>query len=215
MRWWYVPVGVLALGLLVGGGVVFVERAKRGRRLTTTKPGANGAIATSPEALRAEAARVLGRSVSQEAYSLARMLASEGSSDNAVGRRVRAWVLHNDWRSLQGRHSESRWPTLTSVLTYSTQQGENGLYGEQAGRRFSTARDPYEGDLSDAEALLTEFFRGSDPTAGATKFIDLEALGKQAGTQGKTLASIEKDWGLKGRLVADAGRQLYIFGGAA
>jgi len=194
---WQVAVIVGCVGLSLGGGQVYIERSKKGKRLSTGKPGPGGVVTNTPEELRQQAERVMGRKVSMSAYALARVLWSEGASDSANARKVRGWILFNDWKKLQKQHGSARWPTLESVVLFSNQKGENGFFGEQAGRRFSTARDPYEGDLLDAEALIASFRVGPDPTRGATKFVDTKALGKQKGTEGKTLASLEKAWGGK------------------
>lgn len=211
-KWWHVPLAVVGFVVLIGGGMVFVERAKRGRRLTTTSLRPDGAVAVPPETLRAQAELVLGRAVSMEAYSLARMLTSEGNSDNVVTRRARAWIAYNDLKHDVGKRLPSLFRNFTDLFTYSTVKTEKGLYGDQRGRRYATIRDPYEGDLIDAEALLQEFGTGSDPTGGATKWVDVPALGKQPGTEGKTLASIEKEWGLKGRELAGARDGFVVFG---
>lgn len=200
---WHLAVIVGGAALLATvGGKVFTERAARGRKLSQSTTNANGTVSPAPEALRAQAEKTLGRSVSMTAYALARMLYSEGGRDTVIKRRVRAWVLWNDWKKLRKANGPARWPTLESVLVFSISKGENNQFGDQRGRRYATPLDPYEGDLTDAEALLREFASGKgDPTNGATKFVDEKALGKQPGTEGKTLASLERDWGGKFRHV--------------
>lgn len=194
-------VGIGAL-IMFGGGTVFLTRAPRGKRLSSCTTNPNGTVSPPPEALRLQAETAMGRSVSMTAYAVARMLRSEGGSDTNIKRRVRAWVLWNDFQKLRKANGPARWPTLESVLVFSISKGENGVFGDQRGRRYATPLDPYEGDLIDAEAFIREFAAGKgDPTAGATKFVDKNALGKQPGTEGKTLASLEKDWGGKFRHV--------------
>lgn len=215
-NWRHYAIAGFIVGLAMYNGSVFVERAKKGRRLTRTVLLPNGAAAlpgasvpVAPEVLRAEAAKVLGRPVSMTAYALARMLGSEGVRDTASKRRVRAWVLYNDWQKLRTQHGPARWPTLESVLVFSQQKAENGFFGDQAGRRFATSLDPYEGDFIDAEQFLKDFASGRSPIGTATKFVDEKALGVQKGTQGKTLASLEKEWGGKFRHIEG---DLYVMG---
>jgi len=201
---WQAAVVLGCVGLSLRGGQVIIESSKKnGKRLSTGKLGAGGVVTTSPEELRQQAEKVLGRKVSMSAYALARVLWSEGAHDSANARKVRGWVLYNDWQKLRKQHGAARWPTLESVVLFSNQKGESGLFGEQAGRRFSTARDPYEGVFMDAEALIKAFRTGPDITGGATKFVDTKSLGKQKGSEGKTLASLEKEWGGKFRHVEE------------
>lgn len=161
MRWWLWIVVVL---VAVPVGVAVFDRATRGRKLTNAPANALGNVVEPPDVLASRAAAALGRTVTVEAYALARMLNSEGSSDSALARQLRAWVAWNDARALG-------WD-LVRLFTYSRDGSKAGRFGTQVGRRYSTARDPYEGDLADAERLLVEFATGADPTGGATKFTD-------------------------------------------
>lgn len=184
--------------------------AKHGQALTRTTPDSTGKIPAPPDGLRKQAEAVRGKPITADAFALALMLASEGLDDTWKKRQFRAWVAHNDLRELRKRFG---WKDLTKLFTYSIRGGQNGFFGKQEkGRRYDTSRVLFTSTLDDAEKLLESFANGPDPTGGATKFIDVRALGQQPGTEGKTLASIEKDWGLKGRLVEG---DFYVFGGRA
>lgn len=200
-----------ALALYQGGHLLaLLVTSKRGRKLTVTPLDASGKIPVSPEQYRREGEKTLGRAISPNAFALALMLASEGPDDKLIERRSRAWVAYNDLEILRKRFG---WKDFTKLFSYSTLAAQNGFFGKQEkGRRYATYAPLYEGILYDAEQLLIEFITIPDPTGGAHKFVDLRALGVQPGTEGKTLASIEKDWGLKGRPVPGSKSQLHLFG---
>lgn len=184
--------------------------ANHGKALMRISPDSTGKIPAPPDGLRKQAEVIRGKSISTDAFALALMLSSEGLHDTWKKRQYRAWVAHNDLKELRKRFG---WKDLTKLFTYSTRGEQNGFFGKQEkGRRYDTSRVLYSSVLDDAEKLLESFASGQDPTHGATKFIDVKALGKQPGTEGKTLASIEQDWGLKGRLVEG---DFYVFGGKA
>ena len=157
---------MVALMVITGTGVyMFSERAKRGRRLTNAQADSNGNVPVPPIDLAVAAGRVIGEYVNPEDYALARMLHREGGSDNSETRRFRAWIAYNDAKQLS-------W-SFVKLFSYSNDPAKNGRFGTQAGRRYATTTDPYEGDLADARALRNDFASGAkDPTNGATKFTD-------------------------------------------
>lgn len=173
-----------------------VDVVKRGKRLTFAGLGFDGVVPISPEALRGAASVQLGREVSQAASDMARMIRSEGS---AAGR-IRAHVALND-------AAELGWG-LHGLLTYSTNSNAKGFYGEQSTpasrapggiksvRRYSTAKDAYEGDVQVAEQVMAEHALGVDPTLGAVKFVDKASLSVQEGA--RTYESIVASWGSEG-----------------
>ena len=198
----YLAGAAVGLLLLTGGGAMLVKRATRGKRLTNAPADANGDVRRSPEELAAEASVTLGRPVDVETYALARMLASEGSSDSAQIRRMRAWVAYNDARALGG------W-SFVKLFTYSTRTEKRGLFGSQTTRRYSSARDPYAGDYDDALALRSEFRTGADPTGGATKYVDKSAFG--TAHTSNTFAGIVERWGKDGYVPQDVDGDFVLF----
>lgn len=207
----YVAITVLVVVLvLITRKVKAVVSTNFGKALTRISPDATGKIAAPVDGLRRQAEALRGKPISADAFALALMLSSEGLHDSWKKRQYRAWVAYNDLTELRKRFG---WKDFTKLFTYSTRADQNGFFGKQEkGRRYDTSRTLYETVLNDAEKLLASFASGQDPTKGATKFIDVKGLGRQPGTEGKTLASIEQEWGLKGRLVEG---DFYVFGGTA
>ncbi len=129
-----------------------------------------------------------------EAYSLARMIRSEGAAQGEV----RAHVALNDLAQLG-------WKSLHYLLTYSRDPNRKGLYGQQwspsvppnyptaNARRYSTREDPYEGDVRLAVKVLHDHANGIDPSNGATKFVDIKSMsGTQSGT--RSFQDIDAEW---------------------
>jgi len=182
-------------GVATLGAVAFWKRrlivdvTTRGKLLTHAPAGANGVVPARPRDLVASASAAIGRGVSQDAYDLARMIRSEGAAEG----RVRAHVALNDATA----HGWS----LHFALTYSTNPKANGYYGEQhtpalrapdgvsSSRRYSTAHDPYEGDLELAEQVLAEHAAGVDPSQGATKFYDVDSGQEGAASYDQVVAA--------------------------
>lgn len=176
-------------GLLALGGVAIWKRQTimdtitRGKRLTYTTVGVDGVVHDDPDDLVDQASHVVGRNLPLELYSLARMKRSEQGQDDG---RLRVHVALND-------AAAHNWSTQFA-LTYSTNAGARGMYGEQftpkerapggvrSVRRYSTSKDPYEGDLLIVEQVLLERAQGIDPTGGAEKFVDRSSFGAQEGT---------------------------------
>lgn len=153
-----------------------------------------GFIETLPETLRRAAELTVEFAIPLDAYSLARMIRSEG----AAAGRVRAHVALNDLRTFRFAS------TVHDLLTYSTDRTRRGLYGKQYSapmppefpaanrRRYSTSKDPYESDVILAMSVLAERARGVDPTRGASKFIDVSSMGKQQGS--RSFAVVDAEW---------------------
>ena len=182
--------------VVAAGGAAMSERVRffavdaiqRGSRLTRSRwykgDSKYGFMHQLPEELRWQASQKIGFDIPLEAYSLARMLRSEGAKEGTL----RAHVAMNDLKRF-------RWAnTLHDLLTYSTDKSRRGFYGRQFSRavppefpkanrrRYATKRDPYEGDVKLAMAMIDERARGIDRANGATKFLDRSAMGRQIGS---------------------------------
>ena len=154
----------------------------RGKRLTYSSMGRDGVVPNSPQALLEAAIRALGRPITLQASSLARMIRSEGPETGVI----RAHVAINDAR-------EKQWD-VHKVLTYSTNSKASGWYGEQftpaarapgaikSVRRYATTKDAYAGDVLMAEQALREAAAGVDITGNAVKFVDRSSMGVQEGS---------------------------------
>jgi hypothetical protein len=187
---WWVAGGVLAVGALtwkrreVAFFVSDVVLEGRGRRLTHGTQDDAGNVLESPEELAAAAGAVMGREISADTYSIARVVRSEGALEG----NPRAHVVLNDAAALG-------W-TPTRLVTYSQDGSKLGRYGQQRGRRYATSADPYEADVVAAELAAGEYFAGVDPTGGATKFVDKGAFGVQQGTG--SYAALVESWAADG-----------------
>lgn len=111
-------------------------------------------VSESPSTL-AEAA-----SVELDAYSLARMVASEYGSASSVTQLAVAECAVN--------YAHLRNKTITELLTYSQFSAANGHYGEQVGRWAATGKDPNHRNLAAAKAAIA----GSNVTNGAVDFFE-------------------------------------------
>jgi hypothetical protein len=212
--------GLAALGL-VGGLLIWqrdaiietvVDIVNRGDRLTFVAAGDNGQAMADPGALRAQASLMLGREITQDVYSLARMIRSEGAAQG----RIRAHVAMNDAHELG-------W-SLHQLITYSTNNFARGLYGQQytpaanapAGiaskRRYASTKDPHAGDVEVVEAAIAERAAGVDPTGGGVKFVDKSSMGVQTGSG--SYAELVKSWaadGLRPFTLPGGGADLVVF----
>jgi hypothetical protein len=195
---------VVAIAAALFGGQAVnaaLDLTRRGRKLTSSTL-VNGTVQETPADLAGKASAVVGRTVSVEAYALARMIRSEAGSQNGTHKIAVAWVARNDARS----HGWS----LLFTLSYDRNDKGGKLFGTQAGGRYSTARDPYEDDLKVAEAVLSG--DADDPTGGAVKFVHISAFGVQAGT--RTYEAVASEWardGLSPSKVEGAGDDLRVF----
>lgn len=177
----------------------------------------SGIIREEPESLRALASLVAGFNVPLDMYSLARMIRSEGATQG----RARAHVAYNDLAKFPYASN------LHGLLTYSTDGKRRGLYGKQwspkyvgktdtflkaNARRYSTTKDPYMIDLKTALQIAEERKRGTDPTRGASKFIDIDSMGKQEGS--RTFAEVDAEWkasGYKAYSLPEYGNNLVFY----
>jgi hypothetical protein len=139
----------------------------KGSRLTRASyDKTTGVVPGTPE----ELADLAGLDV--EAYSLARLIASEeGRSSNSVKAAV-AWAVLN--------HATNSGKSVTALLTHAKLAAHSGSYGTQrnieegtpgyngSDRYASTAADPYEGDGAIAAAVIAGQL--ADPTNGAEYF---------------------------------------------
>ncbi len=179
--------------MLAGGYFVapnLADFVARGKRLTSAHADDRGVITDDPAALAAAASAVVGRTVSPEAYALARMLRSEAGTRAPAEKVAVAWVARNDADDLG-------W-SLLKVLTYHKGTGRESHFGPQITGRYATTQDPYENDLKLAEAVLSGQF--PDPTGGATKFVHKSSFGVQAGTG--SYAQIVDSWAQDGLIPA-------------
>lgn len=163
---WVLACGILAVTWwLMSGDVPLLAMLRhfigRGRRLTLTELDDNSDITESTEELTAGAAKVLGRDVDSDAYTLARIADSEHPTATLREKAAIMQVAVND----ANKHGWSIGYTAT------TSKG----YGRQSGRRYSTAKDPYEQTLTLAEAVLAG--EVADETRGSTHFVHTTGFG--------------------------------------
>jgi hypothetical protein len=203
------------VGLLYHREIVATARdiVSRGARLTdTTLNDRDPAwIEWEPADLAAQAESVFGQPFARAAfsslgvYALARMSRSEaGPRDGDDSRRVRMHVALNDV-------AELGWE-LPRLFLFSKYDGADGHFGEQRGRRYSTARDPYAGDILLAWQAIDDHAAGTDPTGGAVKFVDADSMGKQKGST--TWPALVERWGKEGLTpynVQGLGENFYVF----
>jgi hypothetical protein len=111
-------------------------------------------IIETPDKLRSQAEKVLGRSITGSAYALATMIASEEGSKPPY---VKAAVAHAAWNMARakGLHVEE-------LLA------PDGTFGSQHGRYASTRFAPSEEDVNIADGVLSG--RLPDVTGGAVQF---------------------------------------------
>jgi len=163
----------LAIAIFAGGAVVVpavIDLVGRGRRLSQTSPvnpdlGSDDdplLIEDDPDKLVNDAAEILGRSVSKDAFAASRMVRSEEGSANDDTKKFLVHVALND-------AARKGW-SLFDLITYSTVATRNGYFGRQRSRRYSSVEDSYERDLVLAEAAIADHAAGVDPTAGAWHF---------------------------------------------
>ncbi len=160
--WFIVVAGALLLAwFLDPGGVVSAatDFLVRGRKLLSSAPPGR-----DPEDVREEASAVVGRDVSLDAISVAIMVRSEKDLDiAATDQRAAILRAHVAWND-----AEIHGWTLHRTVT----MGGEG-FSAQGGRRYSTARTPYENDLELAESVIASRAAGGfDPAQGATKFVN-------------------------------------------
>lgn len=165
---------VAAIG--IGGNPLapLADIVDRGRRLTDCTV-VGGVVQESPGDLAAQASATLGRDVTLDANSLARMCRSEAGSQGQISKVLRCHVAFNQADALG-------WG-ITQLITYHKTAARADAYGEQISGRFASGSDPYENDLAAAEYAMAERNNGIDRTFGALNFVDVGALGVQLGSR--------------------------------
>lgn len=230
--------GLVALGALVYFRKPIEEGVRdvfaRGDRLTYAAfDDLNGDVLDSPSVLTAAASARAGFDVSPAAYAMARMIRSEGAASGDL----RAHVALNDladlgWSSLhnlltfstaawaKGKYGEQHtvvYQTPTGGATRDKKaalivDGKPKVLRSQT-RRYSTARDPYMGDVRTAMKALSDREKGIDKARGAVKFVDVSAMdGVQEGT-GSYAALVDR-WGKDGLspfTIPEYGTDLVLF----
>ena len=151
------------------------DLATRGQKLTSSTPSteeirAGSYVNESPSDLAGVAAALLQRPVATASYVLARIIRSErargGTNLEAV---CIAWVCLNQSKG---------WGDHQALISWAC---PNGKFGRQAGRKVATTLDPYEGDLTVAEAVLAGLIQ--DPTDGATNYLHPKGFATKAAYQ--------------------------------
>jgi hypothetical protein len=208
--WWFWTLVILGIAFIApGAGLVVLNVLTRGKRLTTTTADSNGDIQADPNDLARQAADTLGiADTSVEAYSLARMCASEGESYSPATKAAICWVALNV--------ANARNTSVTALLTDDTNAHGQGLYGKQTGRWASTINDPYEGDWNIALNVLTG--ATPDPTNGATHYFEpslqdkLLALAKVKTSGAEKAAEWAAETGNPGYYIDGVDSRLQFFG---
>ena len=148
------------------GAVTAINEVARGARLTHSPADSTGLVGDDPQALADEAGASL------EAYSGARMLASEEPHTDATTQAAIAWCLINE--------ASRRGSSVTDLLTRAKNPRNEGHYGSQkdkdpsspnfghSDRYATTALDPYQRELD----IFTQCLDGTiaDLTGGCTQF---------------------------------------------
>jgi hypothetical protein len=188
----YLAIAVALFLVLAGPVETFMTQGKRLTRTTVV----NGNVGADPHALALQASEVTGDDVSDEEYALARMVGSEEEAEDDTTKIAIAWTCVNDAAATFGGD-------IIACLTFSTAADRKGYFGDQTHRRYSTARDPYEGDLALARAVLS----GSSPdqTGGAVNFFRarLQDILYAQGKVKRTGAQVDADWTNAGKQRVD------------
>ena len=194
-----IVLGVLAAAVVTGetptqvaadGIAALVDVVDRGARLTRCTVNASGVVQETPEQLAAAAGAVVGRDVSTDANSLARMVRSE---EGRAGQLAKNYLCHVGLNQA----AAAGW-TVTQWAAFHTTAARSGHYGKQISGRVATIEDPYTSDLDVAEHALAERAAGLDPTGGATNFVDTGAFGVQEGT--RTFEDVRSEWEADGKV---------------
>ncbi len=169
------------------------SHTKKGRRLTNTHEDAGGTIPDPPQELADIASKVCGHKVDVDTYALARMIASEEGSADLQSQQAVALVVVNDAKS-------NGW-SLLKTITHRRGKAY-GTFGQQSGRRYSSALDPYESHLAVAEEVISG--KVTDFTGGSIKFVNpsqkvFDAQAKKAGSKrANTFAEVDSSWSSSG-----------------
>lgn len=171
---------VVVAGVELAAGAV-TDLFARGARLNHTQHDAIGVVPDDPDELVAEAEAVMAETIGRNSYALGRMGRSEGED----GMIYRMHVALNDLADLQDKYGDHIYSSLWALMLHSKNAQADGHFSEQyLGKRYATTRDPYEGDIRLARAVMTDHAAGIDPTGGATKFVDKNAFVSQPGATG-------------------------------
>jgi hypothetical protein len=195
MRKQLIYIAIAVLLLVMGFGVA--RTIVKGKRLTRASVGTNGNVAADPHALALKASEATGDFVSDEEYALCRMIGSEEPDADYATQVAIAWVCVNDSQSFG---------SVLDVVTYSTDSSRRGYFGDQTHRRYSTARDPYEGHLQVARAVLSGL--EADTTGGAVNFfrpLVQNLLHGQNPTRYKSADQVDAEWSRSKERVVVAG----------
>jgi hypothetical protein len=197
MPTWKKIIVIVALLLAITAGGIYgvpivIDLVGRGVKLSETNviEGPDDpddlTIEDDPDKLTYDAGEILGRPVTKDAYSAARMVRSEEPDANDFTKECLVHVAINDARR--------KGVSLFRILTLSSNPARTGYYGKQTSRRYSTRSDPYERDLQLAEKAIAEH-GAHDPTAGAWKFYhkQLRDLVNVASYE-----TVVEDWGREG-----------------
>lgn len=170
--WTYVIAGAVLYFVFLGdgnpvdGAVTAINELSRGSRLTHAPADAQGFVDADPEELANEAG------LTEEGYSLARMIASEEPDSDTNTQAAIALCTINEARR--------RGTSITSLLLRAKNPKNNGYYGSQmdkdptssnykgSDRYATTALDPYQREGDIAEQCLDGTI--SDFTGGCTGF---------------------------------------------
>lgn len=150
----------------VDGALTAINMLTRGARLTHSPADATGYVDADPSELADEAG------LSQEAYSLARMIASEEPHTDTTTQAAIAWATINE--------AARRGISITAMLLKAKNPRNDGHYGSQkdkdpdspnfkkSDRYATTALDPYDREGQIASQCLDGTI--ADFTGGATNF---------------------------------------------
>jgi len=203
---WYWGAGPVAGAQIVADYVA--NAFERGRHLSSSTL-SEGVVLETPAELQSRAAAVLGFMPDADTLALARM----GRSEGVDGMAFRMHVLLNDLDNLRA-HYPSTYGSVVALLTHSKVARADGHFSAQGlGKRYSSAKDPYEGDYALAAQVLEEHAQGIDPTGGATKFVDRDGPLYVDG-QRATFDELAASWGREGltpTTIAGASDNFVIF----
>lgn len=170
----------------------------------------NGVVQEDPSDLVAQASAVLGFAADSDTYALARM----GRSEGVDGMVYRMHVALNDLQSLQSTYGLGVYSSMTALMIHSKVAGADGHYSQQSlGKRYSTARDPFQADYALAQQVQSDHDSGIDPTGGATKFVDKSGFAAQPGAT-QTYAEVAAQWASNGytaQNLPDASSNFVVF----
>jgi hypothetical protein len=168
----------IARGAAVAAGYV-LNVFDRGNHLSDSTIDAAGVVQEDPEVLRTMAEAVLGYAADLDTYALARM----GRSEGVDGMETRMHVALNDLADLQRQYGTGVYSSISALMLHSKNSDADGHFSQQyLGKRYSTSKDPYEGDYHLAEKVRQDHANGIDTSGGAIKFVDRDSFSTQPGS---------------------------------